>query len=93
ALHEQELADTERILGPDHPDTLTSRHYLALAYGSAGRVREEISLYERTLADSERILGPDHPDTRATRNNLVRAYESAGRVWEAIPLYEYRSKG
>jgi len=25
ALHEQNLADQERILGPDHPDTLQSR--------------------------------------------------------------------
>ncbi|WP_415960468.1 tetratricopeptide repeat protein [Streptomyces sp. 021-4] len=28
-LHRQHLADTERIFGPDHPDTLSSRHNLA----------------------------------------------------------------
>ena len=30
-LHEQTLADRERVLGPDHPDTLTSRDNLAVA--------------------------------------------------------------
>src|ERR1019366_15570 len=54
------LADCERLLGPDHPDTLTSRNNLAGAYGSAGRLREAIALYERNLADCERLLGPDH---------------------------------
>ena len=31
-MSEQVLADRERILGPDHPDTLTSRSNLASAY-------------------------------------------------------------
>ena len=36
-LHEQTLAAFERVLGPDHPDTLASRNNLALAYQAAGR--------------------------------------------------------
>ena len=31
------VADFERVLGPDHPDTLTSRNNLAEAYQAAGR--------------------------------------------------------
>ena len=31
-LHEQALADRERLLGPDHPSTLRSRGNLALVY-------------------------------------------------------------
>src|SRR5690606_35110317 len=34
--YERALADTEQVLGPDHPDTLTSRNNLAGAYGAAG---------------------------------------------------------
>ena len=82
------LADRERILGPDHPDTMASRNNLATAYRDAGRAAEAIPLHERTLADSERILGPDHPDTMAARNNLGEAYRMAGRAAEAIPLHE-----
>jgi hypothetical protein len=35
-LHEQTLADRERLLGPDHPDTLPSRSNLANAYWDMG---------------------------------------------------------
>jgi len=36
-LFERTLADRERVLGPDHHDTLTSRNNLANAYQAAGR--------------------------------------------------------
>ena len=81
-------ADCERVLGADHPDTLTSRNNLAEAYRAAGRTAEAIALYERTLADRERVLGADHPNTLGSRNNLALAYQAAGRTAEAIPLYE-----
>jgi len=35
-VHEQALTIRERVLGPDHPDTLTSRNNLALAHQNAG---------------------------------------------------------
>ena len=76
------------MLGPDHPDTLTSRNNLACAYQSAGELAEAIALYEQTLADRERVLGADHPDTLTSRNNLAYAYRSAGDLGRAIPLYE-----
>jgi hypothetical protein len=34
-LHERSLADYERVLGPDHPDTAITRSNLASAYESA----------------------------------------------------------
>ena len=77
-----------KILGDDHPQTLTSRNNLAYAYYSAGRLGEAIPLYEQVLADRVRVLGEDHPHTLASRNNLAGAYESAGRLDEAIILCE-----
>jgi hypothetical protein len=38
-LLERTLADCERVLGPDHPNTLTSRNNLAMAYQDAVRTR------------------------------------------------------
>jgi Tetratricopeptide repeat len=73
AVGEPLLPDSERVLGPDHPDTLNSRNNLAHAYGAAGRAAEAIPLHQRTLADYERILGPDHPDTLNSRDNLAAA--------------------
>ena len=76
------------MLGPDHPDTFTSRNNLAYAYQSAGRLGEAITLYEQVLPDRIRVLGEDHPDTFTSRNNLAYAYQSAGRLGEAVILYE-----
>ena len=87
-LFEKNLADSERILGPDHPDTLTSRNNLARAYLSAGMLEQAINLHEQNLADIGRILGPSHPDILAARNNLARAYLSAGMLEQAINLHE-----
>ena len=82
------LADCDRVLGADHPRTLTSQGNLAGAYESAGRLEEAIPLYEQTAADSERVLGADHPDTLTSRNNLANAYRAAARLDQAIPLFE-----
>ena len=77
-----------KILGDDHPHTLTSRGNLAGAYRAAGRLGEAIPLFEGVLADSARVLGDNHPHTLTSRNNLAGAYRAAGRLGEAIPLYE-----
>lgn len=57
AMSEQALARHERVLGHDHPDTLTVRNNLGDVYLVAGRVHEAIAVFEQTLADAERILG------------------------------------
>ena len=88
AVGESLTADLERLLGPDHPDTLNSRNSLAAAYLAAGRVADAIPLFEQTLVVLQRQLGPDHPDTLTSQNNLATAYQDAGRVAEAIQLYE-----
>ncbi|MEU8358758.1 tetratricopeptide repeat protein [Nonomuraea sp. NPDC048882] len=61
---------SERALGADHPNTLTSRNNLAAAYQTAGDLSRAIPLYEATLADCERVLGADHPTTKTVRANL-----------------------
>jgi hypothetical protein len=38
ALYERTLTDRERILGNDHPDTLTTRNNLKAALQAAGRI-------------------------------------------------------
>ena len=82
------VAVVEDILGADHPDTLTVRNNLALAYDSVGRLAEAIDAWEELLPDCQRVLGADHPDTLTVRNNLALAYKSVGRLAEAIELFE-----
>jgi tetratricopeptide (TPR) repeat protein len=88
AVGEPLVADFERVLGPDHPDTLTARNSLAAAYQAAGRAAEAIPLYEKILTACERLLGGDHPRTLNSRSSLAAVYAQAGRLDEAIPLLE-----
>ena len=88
AIGEPLAEDLERLLGPDHPDTLNSRNSLAAAYLAAGRVAEAIALFEQILAVQQRVLGPDDSETLSSQNNLASAYQDAGRTAEAIQLYE-----
>jgi hypothetical protein len=77
------IADSERILGPDDPATLSARAELACAYQDAGGLDEAVPLLERTLADRVRVLGESHPHTLSSRNNLADAYDAAGRRADA----------
>ena len=65
AVGEPLTADLERLLGPDHPDTLNARNSLAAAYLAADRVADAIPLFEQTLAVPAAPAGPRpsrHPD-------------------------------
>ncbi|MFI6744377.1 tetratricopeptide repeat protein [Nonomuraea sp. NPDC050451] len=84
---ERSLAGRQRVLGDDHPDTLTSRNNLAGAY-RAWDVARATSLFERTLADRQRVLGDDHPDTLTSRDDLALTYWVAGDLARATPLFE-----
>ncbi|MCF3172368.1 toll/interleukin-1 receptor domain-containing protein [Streptomyces sioyaensis] len=80
-------------LGPDHPDTLTSRNNLGDAYRAAGDLGRAIPLHEQTLTDRVRVLGEDHPDTLNSRNNLATAHYAKGNLGRAIPLFEQTLTG
>jgi len=87
-LGRRAAADSEKLLGPDHEQTLDLNNELAFTYRPAGRLEDSIALFERTVADRQRVLGKDHPDTLHSRSGLAGAYRRAGRVSEAITLYE-----
>ena len=64
--------------GPDHPDTLTTRHNLAYWRGQAGDPTGAAAATAELLDDQLRVLGPDHPDTLTTRHNLAYWQGKAG---------------
>ncbi|NIV49142.1 MAG: tetratricopeptide repeat protein [Gammaproteobacteria bacterium] len=80
------LATRESVLGPDHPDTLSSMNALAVLYWSQGRYAEAEPLYLETLEREKRVLGADHPETLRYMNNLAALYVGQGRHAEAEPL-------
>ena len=67
----------ERVLGREHPHTLTARANLA---GWAGEAGDAAGARDQNAAllPGERVLGPEHPDTLGTRANLARWTGEAG---------------
>jgi hypothetical protein len=70
-LYEQVCADYERVLGADHPDTLTRRADLAHAYYAAGRLTDATTLLRDTLSRCEQALPPGDPLTQTLRTSMT----------------------
>ncbi|WP_443744637.1 tetratricopeptide repeat protein [Streptomyces somaliensis] len=71
-LHQRNLADHERVHGPDHPDTLVARANLAYLHALRGEPARARDLHRQNLTDMQRLHGPDHPHTINARANLAR---------------------
>ena len=71
SLQQKTLADCHRILGEDHPGTLTSMHSLAVTLQELGDLQGAQQLQERLLTARRRALGEDHPDTQRVRQRLT----------------------
>jgi tetratricopeptide (TPR) repeat protein len=87
-LYERALAIREKALGPEHPDTATTLHNLALLLRAQGDIAGARPLCERALAICEKALGPEHPYAAANLNNLALLLRAQGDLSGARPLYE-----
>jgi hypothetical protein len=67
----------ERTLGPDHPDTLTTRSSLAYWTGEAGDAASARDQYAALLPIYERVRGAEHPETLITRQWVAYWTEQA----------------
>ena len=85
---EQVLAARRRLLGDEHPDTLTSRSSLAVTLGALGDHVAARTLHEQTLAARRRLLGDEHPDTLSSLNNLAGTLRALGDHVAARALHE-----
>ena len=83
---EKLLADQLRVLGPDHPQALSTRRHLGLT--RSRQVRDPVAEFEELLADRLRVLGSDHPETLESRGDLAYQLAQAGRGDEAVAVYE-----
>ncbi|MGW5879254.1 tetratricopeptide repeat protein [Nocardiopsis terrae] len=79
-LYERQL----RVLGPDHLDTLRTRHGLAYLRSRAGDTAGAIIRYRHLLSDLERVVGADRVETLSTRGNLAVCRAEAGDLSAAV---------
>ena len=85
---QQRVVDAhEKDLGPEHPDTLTTRHKLARWIGEAGDAPAARDQLAALLPVRERVLGPEHPDTLATRSRLASLTGQVGDRAAARDLF------
>ena len=77
-----------RLLGPEHPDTLSSMHNLAFVLQKLGKFDEARTLNERALEIRRRVLGPEHPDTLASMSISAIILNGQGKSDEARRLFE-----
>jgi serine/threonine protein kinase len=85
---ERALAIHKRVLGPDHPHTLSSMNNLVVSYAILKRHADALKLGEEALAAQRRVLPPDHPDTLRSMNNLANSYAALKRHADALKLRE-----
>ncbi|KAA6412978.1 MAG: hypothetical protein FRX48_02721 [Lasallia pustulata] len=75
-----------RLLGTEHPDTLTSMSNLALTYSHRGLWKEAEKLGVQVVEISKRVLGAEHPDTLTSMSILALTYSRQGLWKEAEKL-------
>jgi len=83
AEYRQVLDARLRLLGPDHPDTLTTRHDLATVLYKQGKLAEAETEARQALDARLRVLGPDAPTTLSTRYEIGRLLAAQGKQAEA----------
>ncbi|MFH8705425.1 serine/threonine-protein kinase [Streptomyces rubrogriseus] len=85
--HRAVAAERERLLGPDHPDTLASRYEAAFALGRTGRAADALRAYKGVAQARIRTLGADHADTLAVRQEMAYTLGRLGRHTDAHQVY------
>ncbi|CAG8972335.1 hypothetical protein HYALB_00001738 [Hymenoscyphus albidus] len=76
----------KRVLGHEHPSTLTSIANLASTYRNQGRWKEAEDLEVQVMETRKRVLGEEHPSTLTSIANLASTYRNQGRWKEAEDL-------
>jgi tetratricopeptide (TPR) repeat protein len=93
------LTGQQRSVGPDHPDTLTTRYRLAWVMGLEGQHTEAERMFRELLPDRRRVFGEDDIATTATRHRIAwalvlqRQYAQAEEIFRQLLPDEQRVLG
>ena len=87
-LYKEVIEARIKVLGAEHPETLTARANLAYWTGHAGDAAGARDQYAALLPVRERVSGPEHRETLTVRANLARWTGEAGDAVGARDQYE-----
>jgi tetratricopeptide (TPR) repeat protein len=79
-------ARCERLLGPEHHDTLFAAGQLADALLAAGQAADSVRCSRWVIDHRDGVLGPGHPAAIAARVSLGRALAASGETTEALTV-------
>jgi hypothetical protein len=83
-MHRRDLAGLEKVLGPEHTDTLTGMHNLAFTLKQLGKFLDALSLLKECADLRNQVLGSHHPHAISSTNAL--------RAWEIAPSQSLESQ-
>ena len=86
-LFQDFVEKSKRILGEDHPDTLSALYNVANTYESMEQYGNALPLFQECMEKRKRVLGEDHPDTIKTINALAYTEYIATEYDKALPLF------
>jgi hypothetical protein len=73
----------KRVLGAEHPATMTSANSLALSLSNQGKHAEAERIQRKVLGARKRVLGAEHPETLVSANNLAMSLSGQNKYAEA----------
>jgi tetratricopeptide (TPR) repeat protein len=88
ALLEAVLAAERTVLGDTHPNTLDTRHNLALILLAQDRYDQARQILEEILSAERTTIGENHPHALTTRHNLARTLYSQRHYGQARVQFE-----
>ncbi|KAF3032306.1 hypothetical protein E8E11_000233 [Didymella keratinophila] len=83
----QALSIRTKVLGPEHPQTLTSMNHVAAALNGQGEHSTAEAIHSLTLERRRKVLGLEHPNILASMNNLVAALSGQGEYATAEAIH------
>jgi hypothetical protein len=79
-LQVQVMQIMKRVLGDEHPSTLTSMGNLAHTLESQSRHKEALALIGLCFQSRQKVLGEQHPDTQSSQRALNSWRDKARQV-------------
>jgi len=83
-LLERALETRRRVLGEEHPDTLTSIGNFGILIWRQGHLVEAMPYLQEELENRRRLIGEDDPSTLTAVNNMAGLLAELGRPEEAM---------
>jgi tetratricopeptide (TPR) repeat protein len=87
------LETRDKVLGVEHPDTLTSVSNLGSVLERQGKYDEAEAMHRRALEGSEKALGVEHPDTLTSVSYLGSVLSRQGKYDEAEAMHRRALEG